>query len=38
MGFLRVHRQVFWQNRHVMRQKMIPAAYYLVWQAMTPRG
>ena len=38
MGFFRVHRQVFWQNRHLMRQKMIPPACFVMWQAMTPCG
>ena len=28
MGCVRMHRQVFWQNRHLMRQKMTPHACY----------
>jgi len=37
-GFFSVWRQVFWQKRRVMRQKMVPSACYKVWQARTRRG
>jgi len=36
MGFFPVWRQVFWQKRPVVRQQIVSATSYPVWQTITP--